>query len=161
MKTPRELILERHQAAKAKLKAIRADDLAVCARSAAQPSPQRRRAFNLSTAAARFWQETFWPWRRAWTGMAAIWVFILAFTLASRETPRAASARPPRPDPEVLAVLQEQKELLTQLLGPGVPPLISHLRAPSPRSEADPPPWKDEGADWLETTLGAQTFAEA
>lgn len=156
MKTPRELILERHQAAEAKLKAIRADDLAVCARLAAQPSPQRRRAFNLSTA-ARFWQETFWPWRRAWTGMAAIWVFILAFTLAFRETPRAASARPPRPDPEVLAVLQEQKELLTQLLGPGVPPLISHLRAPSPRSEADPPP---AGAGRIRAT-GAQAWRAA
>ena len=36
MKTPRELILARHQSAEAKLKTIRAEDLAACARSAAE-----------------------------------------------------------------------------------------------------------------------------
>src|ERR1035438_7714486 len=85
MKTPRELILERHQSAEAKLKAIRAEDLAACTRSAAQPSRQRPPAVDFATAAVRFWQETFWPWRRAWIGMAAIWVFILGFSLGARE----------------------------------------------------------------------------
>ena len=42
MKTPRELILERHQSAEAKLKAIRAEDLAACTRSAA--AGERRNA---------------------------------------------------------------------------------------------------------------------
>src|ERR1035437_5417973 len=160
MKTPRELILERHQSAEAKLKAIRAEDLAACARSAGQPSRQRPPAFDLSTAAVRFWQEAVWPWRRAWIGMAAIWLVILAFGLAARETPRIASTKPPRPDPEVLAVLQEQKQLLTQLLGPGAPPLVSPLRTPGPRSAAEPPPGRDEEAGRLETTLRAETFAQ-
>src|SRR5208283_2706404 len=100
MKTPRELILERHQSAEAKLKAIRAEDLAACARLATQVSRQRPTAFGLSTVVVRFWQETFWPWRRAWIGLAALWVVILAFSLGASETPRSASAKLPRPDAE-------------------------------------------------------------
>ena len=161
MKTPRELILERHQSAEAKLKAIRAEDLAACTRSAAQASRQRPPAFDFSTAVVRFWQETFWPWRRAWIGMAAIWIFILGVDLATGEVPRTASTKPPRPDPQVLAVLQEQKQLLTELLGPGAPPLVSHLRTPGPRSAAEPPLWRDEEAGRLDTTLRAETFAQA
>ena len=161
MKTPRELILQRHQSAEAKLKAIRAEDLATCVRSATQSSRQRPSAFGLSTAVVRFWHETFWPWRRAWIGMAAIWVFILAVSLATGEVPRTASTKPPRPDPEVLAVLQEQKQLLTQLLGSGAPPLGSHLQNPGPRSAAEPSLGRDEEAGRLDTTLCAETFAQA
>jgi hypothetical protein len=59
-----------------------------------------------------------------------------------------------------LAVLQEQKQLLTQLLGPGAPPLLSHLRAPGPRSAAQPPPRGDEEAGRLETAQCAEAFAQ-
>jgi hypothetical protein len=161
MKTPRELILERHQPAEAKLKAIRAADLAGCARSAAQPSRQRPPAFDFTTAAVRFWQETFWQWRRAWIGMAAIWVFILGFNLGGHETLRTASTKPPQPDAQVLAVLQEQKQLLSQLLEPRTPALISNLRTTGPRSEAKPPTGRDEEASRLEATPHAETFAQA
>src|ERR1039458_9511004 len=151
MKTPRELILERHQPAEAKLKAILAEDLAACTRSTALASPHRPPAFDLSTAAARFWQETFWPWRRAWIGIAAIWVFILVFNLGARETPRTASAKPARPDAAELAVLQEQKQLLAQLLGKEAPVLVSRLRVPGPRSGAQPPPGRDEEASRVDS----------
>jgi hypothetical protein len=160
MKTPRELILARHQSAEAKLKGIRAEDLAACARSAAQASRQCPPTFDVATAAIRCWQETFWPWRRAWLGIATIWVGILAFSLAARDTPRTASTRPSRPDSEVLAVLQEQKQLLAQLLGPGAPPLVSHLRTPGPRSAVEPLPGRDEGASRRETTLRPEHCAQ-
>jgi hypothetical protein len=161
MKTPRELILERHQPAEAKLKAIRAADLAACARSAAQPSRQRPPAFELSTTAVRFWQQTFWPWRRAWIGMAAVWVCILGFSLGARETSRAASTNPPRPDAVAVALLQDQKQLLTQLLGPGEPPLVSHIRMPGSRSALEPPVGRDEEAGRLETIRCAEVIAQA
>jgi hypothetical protein len=179
MKTPREIILGRHQSAEAKLKDIRAEDLAACVRSDRAPSrlaacrntpgcygnqssrEPLRPWLDLWNAAVSFWQEALWPWRRAWLGMAATWVFILAFSLAAGEAPRAASAKPPRPDPEALAVLQEQKELLAQLLGPGGPPQVSRLRTPGPRSEAEPPPQSDEGAGKRETILRAEAFGQA
>jgi hypothetical protein len=161
MKTPRELILERHQSAEARLKTIRADDLAAYARSAAQASPGRPPAFDFRAVAVRFWREALWPWRRAWIGIAAIWVFILAFSLATGETPRTASTKPLRNDPQVLAALQEQKQLLTQLLGSGAPPLAMRLRTPGPRSAAEPLPGRGGGPGRQETNLHAEIFAQA
>ena len=160
MKTPRELILARHQSAEAKLKAIRAEDLAACARSAVDPSRPPAPAFDLMTAAVRLWQEAFWPWRRAWLGMAAIWVAIFAFGLAARDTPSTTSARSPRPDPEVLAVLREQKQLLAQLLGQEALPLILQLQVPGPRSAAEPPPAGNEKARRLQTTPRLEPCAQ-
>src|ERR1035437_573349 len=190
MKTPRELILARHQSAEAKLKTIRAEDLAACARSAAErgslspynqartagdklppplkaeldaalgPGRQRPPAFDLATAAVQFWREALWPSRRSWLGMAAIWVGILAFGLAARDTPRTASTRPHRPDPEVLAVLRGQKQWLAQLLGPGALPLIFQLQIPGPRSAAEPPPGRNESARGLKTTLRPEPYAQ-
>jgi len=73
MKTPRELILQRHQSAEPKLEAIRGEDLAACARAtAAQPSQQPEPFFNLRFLAMKFWQGSIRPWRRIWAGMAAI-----------------------------------------------------------------------------------------
>ena|ERR1035441_3377993 len=161
MKTPRELILERHQSAEAKLKAIRAEDLAACTRSAGQVTRERLFAFDLMSAVRRIWQETFWPWRRAWIGMAAIWVCILGFSMGIRETPRIASTKPPQPDAVAVALLQEQKQLLSQLLGLDEPPLVSHFRSPGSRSAAEPPIGSAEEAGRLETTLRAETLAQA
>jgi hypothetical protein len=160
MKAPRELILERHQSAEAKLKAIRAEDLAACARSAAEASGQRQPSISLSAIAQQFWQETLWPWRRVWAGVAASWLVILALSLATGDTPRTAAIKPPRPDPEVLAVLQQQEQLLTQLLGAGTPPHASRPRTPGPRSAAEPPPGTEREAGRQETTLRAQLFAQ-
>ena len=68
MKTPRELIIERHRTAEAKLKAIRAEDLAAYARAAAEPSRQRRASFSFAVIARGLWMEVLQPWRRVWIG---------------------------------------------------------------------------------------------
>jgi hypothetical protein len=86
---------------------------------------------------------------------------LLVFSLATGETPRIAPTKPPRPDPEALAVLQEQKELRAQLLGTGELTLVSHLQTPGPRSAAEPPPGRDEGASRLGTTQRADTCTQA
>ena len=153
MKTPRELILERHESAETKLKTIRGEDLAACVRSAAQASPQRLPALDLAAAVKRFWQDTFGPWRRAWIGIGVVWFGLLVFSLASGESPRTGYTKPPQPDPGVVTVLRVQKELLTQLLGSGDSPLISRLQRPGPRSAAEPPTGRNESAGRLETTV--------
>ena len=160
MKTPRELILARHQSTEAKLKVIRAEELAACVHSTAEPNRPHRPTFDLVAAARGFCQETFGPWRRAWIGIGAVWLGLLVLSLATGETPRTASVKPPRPDPEALAVLREQRQLLAQLLGSSALPLISHLQTPGPRSAAEPAPGRGEGAGRLETTLRAETFAQ-
>ena len=138
MKTPRELILGHHQSAESKLKAIGAKDLADYARSAATASAERRPSFSLACVARQFWREALWPWRRAWIGVVAGWVVILALDLGTHDTPITASARPSRPNPEVMAVLKQQEQLLTQLLGTGTA-RPSRARVPGPRSAAEPP----------------------
>jgi hypothetical protein len=161
MSTPREIILARHQSAEAKLKGIRAEDLAACARSAAEPGLQRPPAFDLAAATRRYWQDTFEPWRRAWIGIGAVWLGLLVFSLATCETPRTAATKPPRPDPEALVVLREQRQLRAQLLGSSALPLISHLQTPGPRSAAEPPPAGDDRAGRMKTSLRPATSAQA
>ena len=162
MKTPRELILEHHQSAEAKLKAIRAEHLSACARSAAaEASGDHQSTSSLSAIAAQLWQDLFWPWRRVWAGVAATWLVILGLGLATGEMPRIRVARLPQPDPEMLAALRQQEQLLTQLLGGPAPPPVSRPRTPGPRSAAEPPPATLQGPDRQETTLRAEILALA
>ena len=153
MKTPRELIIERHHAAEAKLKAIHAEDLAAYARSAAGTNSRRRPAFSLAVFASSLWLEAVWPWRRAWIGVAAGWLVILTLHLATRDTPSTMAARPHRPNPEVMAVLQQQEQLLTQLLGTETPAHVSKPRTPGPRSSGESPRATGHSAGNLKTRL--------
>jgi hypothetical protein len=139
MKTPREIIIERHQRAEAKLSAIRAKDLAAYARASDEASRQSRPAFSLAAAVRGLWWEAVWPWRRAWIGVAAAWLVILALDMPGRDAPGTSAAAPPRPNPDVIAVLQQQEQLLTQLLGTEAPTPGSKPRNPGPRSAVEPP----------------------
>jgi len=136
MKTPRELILQRHQSAEPKLKAIRGEDLAACTRAtAAQPSRQPKPFFNLIFVAMKLWQESIRPWRRIWAAMAAIWLVLLALNLATRETPQMARHKTSLPDRELLAALREQERLMRQWFEPADLSPASHPKIPGPRSE--------------------------
>ncbi len=136
MKTPRELLLERHQSAEAKLKTIRADDLARHARASAnQLGHQLPSSLSLASAARQFWQESIWPWRRVWLGLASVWLVLLALNLASDEGPKMARHKTPPPDPELMAALREQRRLMLELLEPSAPPPASLPKIPGPRSE--------------------------
>jgi hypothetical protein len=131
MKTPREVILERHQAAEARLMAIRAEDLA------AKANGQRRPSLSLADAAHKFWLEAIWPWRRVWTGVGAAWVVILGMNLVISD-PSQPVASQSRPSPEAQAVLQQQEQLLTQLLGTDTPPPPARPKPSGPRSALEP-----------------------
>src|SRR5512137_2015233 len=122
MKTPREVILQRHQAAEAKLKTIRAEDLT--AEASGQPQP----TLDFSAIVGQLWQDMFWPWRRVWAGVAVAWLVILGMALAGGGTPESRLARTPSPDPQVLAALREQERLLAQMLGQAAPPGIARPR---------------------------------
>lgn len=136
MKTPREIILEKHRAAEEKLDAIRAEELASLAR-VSTPEPSRASIGTVFRSAFQgFWQQAFWPWHRAWAGMAAIWIGILALHLFSSEPTQsvrveAAATR----NPQVLSALREQNRLLVQLLEPGAAPSPKTPVHSGPRSE--------------------------
>jgi hypothetical protein len=135
MKTPRDLLLTRHQAAAPKLDAIRR---AVVAELNNQGTKEQSFPAALVSwllgCSKKFWQELIFPSRRIWSGLAAVWVFIFAVNVAQREPASAVkiSSAP------VMMSLREQQRWMNELFaerGPlpdAEPPKIF---SPKPRTE--------------------------
>jgi hypothetical protein len=127
MKTPRELLLERHKAASPKLDALRAAAL-----------PDRRQPSTLNSQPAPWWREWLWPCPRAWAALAAVWVVL--FLVNSSERPSRTelarhSARPQMPAPWLA---EEQWRLMAELSLLNEPP-----PKPRPPAAATPQPRSD------------------
>lgn len=139
MKTPRELLLEKHRAAEPALDAIRREAVNDCRRRRAESLNDSlslhasHSAFDQSLLTSaptwkvwpslamkllvKAWQELFVPCRRVWLGLAAVWCVIVGLNLAAREdAPVMARGPVPRAE-EVLAALQEKRERLRAELG--------------------------------------------
>lgn len=103
----------------------------------AQPSHHEPRITHhswLSTLNAQL-TAFFWPNPKAWAGLAALWVAIIAFNLATHEEPSVAGKKT-RVSSQVLAEVREQKIFFAELVGgnearDAEPPKL-HL--PRPRS---------------------------
>jgi hypothetical protein len=138
MKTPRELILERHRAIETKLERIRPEELAAQAREAlastVHPNPTGQEA-GLWAVAREFWMESIRPWRRAWIGMAAAWIVILVSFAATHDTPQTARVKVSPPSPELMAALREQRQMMLQLFEPSASVRPAETKIPGPRSE--------------------------
>ncbi len=136
MKTPREILLERHRNAETKLDAIRKEALAEFAATPATESAER---FSISCAARGLWSELIQPYRRIWAGLAAVWVVILALNLAAGggdSGPKMAQTKMTPPTPEVAEALREQKQLMAELLGQNTPlPAEPQPKIPGRRGE--------------------------
>ncbi len=136
MKTPREILFERHRRAEPKLDAVRRKAL-VAAGSVNKAHFNIHASFQSALAVLRkAWLELIWPSRRAWAGMAALWLVALAANLEMKATsttvPTVRSAHPR----ELARAFEEQQRLLAELLLPVPPPPGAPARsAPGPRSE--------------------------
>jgi hypothetical protein len=138
MKTPREILFERHQSAQPNLDVLRRKALAECPETTAPPemSGRPRPWFSLSRVPIKLWQELIWPCRRIWGGLAAVWFVLLMLNLSMDERP-AVAIKTSTLTPEVLMALREQRELLAQLLD-SAPPAAASPTPPAahgPRSE--------------------------
>ena len=87
MKTPREILLAQHRAANPKLDALRQSIVAAPRQSAANNDSQA------STLFQTFWRELFFSARRTWTGMAAIWAFILLVNFSQQDKVNSTTGR--------------------------------------------------------------------
>jgi hypothetical protein len=132
MKTPREILLERHQAAEPKLDRIRAE---LIAQDSLRPATARRVRF-FSTLNLQL-STLLWPHPRAWAGLAGVWVLIFALHVASDGGSKAAAVAEPVRSPEVIAILQEQRRLLAEFFDRAEPRDADrrNLRSLPPRSE--------------------------
>ncbi|MBI3851091.1 MAG: hypothetical protein HY298_12560 [Verrucomicrobia bacterium] len=133
MKTPREILLQRHQAVTPKLDEIRR---AVVANLKECPAAHEQ---SLPVAVAlKLWRELVWPCRRTWAGLAATWLVLVVFNFTHAERTKDVATKSTTPAEEMRLAFQEQQRLLAELVGP--PPVAPPAESPrrqkhQPRSE--------------------------
>ena len=118
MKTPREILIARHRAAGLKLDAIRR---AVVSDLNNQETKEQSSDSFLAAWFLRcsktFWQELILPSRRTWSGLAAVWLLIIAVNVAERDRSHAgtSSAAP------AIMSFKEQQKILNELIANRTP----------------------------------------
>jgi hypothetical protein len=139
MKTPREILLERHQTAAPKLDAIRQEVVEVAADVNRRKQTVRELTFvaALANAIRLSFLELVWPCRRTWTALAAVWVLIFIFNVSQRDKSELAALKLPPPSPEAIMAWRQQERLLAELIGsPGTGDAERRkIFLPQPRSE--------------------------
>lgn len=124
MKTPRELLLGRHEATGPRLDQIR--------RRVVDSVRSKRPVLVL-----KLWEELILPARHAWMGLAAGWVIILALNLAARGDAGVSVNQPGPPSADSVIALQRKEQLMAQLFeGDREAPPPAKAPEQRPRSEA-------------------------
>ncbi len=149
MKTPRQILLEHYRSAQPRLDVVRQNAIRIIAASqradgqapeSAIGSPEKSESFRVARplwfALRKAWLELIWPSRRAWAGLAAIWLAVLAANLGMKATTPAAGARSATPAPEVAKAFEEQRRLLTELVRPA-PSIAGPAALPQPRPRSE------------------------
>jgi hypothetical protein len=140
MKTPREILLARHQAVEPELNRIRRQAVRVAADVNRRNAPAREFTFAATAARtlATMYRELIWPARRTWAALAAVWLMLLSVNFAMREPSPTREARNTSSESaqfETMFRLREQ--MLAQLAGPVEKPQFVRPKAatPQPRSQ--------------------------
>ena len=121
MKTPRELLLKRHEAALPKLDALRAAAL-----------PARSQLSTLNSQPASLWERLFGPNPLAWAGLAAVWLVLLAVN-SDPSAPKTADRASQPSEAAVAEIVRENRRQMAELLNFDEP-----QAAPTPRNELHP-----------------------
>lgn len=133
MKTPREILFERHRQAEPRLDEVRRQALAELTAASREDGLRRSRSERLLK---KIWLELIWPSRRAWAGMAALWLALLAANFGMKATAASSTAGRSAHRGELVQALEEQRRLLAELLPISKPPPVEPPRPGSrPRSQ--------------------------
>ncbi len=146
MKTPREVLFERHQSAQPKLDAVRQETLTALGESSAEVRPRE----SVSEPCAPKWIPALHPPERPglrelllsfrWhlVGMSAVWLLVVLLNLDQSPTLAQNIVKENIPSPQrLLASLRENRRQLLELIEAPViepapvPPRRSELRAVS------------------------------
>lgn len=118
MKTPREVLFARHQAAAPKLDAIRHAVVGKLNNEDAKTGSFLFRFASLRLCCLdKIWLELIWPCRRIWTGLAAVWILIFIFNFSTRDKSELMAKNSPPPSPEMILTFRQQEMLLAELTG--------------------------------------------
>jgi hypothetical protein len=69
----------------------------------------------------RLLSDWLWPHPKAWAGLAAIWIVILAMNLADSDGRRQMANVNPPPSRAMLEALKEQQQMLARIFAPPAP----------------------------------------
>lgn len=118
MKTPRQILFERHHSALGKLDRIRAKTLS---NEWSGVREERRRDARHPAAAVlrKLWHELIWPCRRAWAGFVVVWIALLMVHLVTSTDPK--NDKPTPSSAEIVAAFEQRRQLLAELLRPPSP----------------------------------------
>jgi len=132
--TPKDILLEQHQAMAAKLDRVSEGVLA--AELGRRDLTTHK---NLAGAMAqKLWLELIWPSRRAWAGLAAVWVVLAVVHFAGSRYSSQSSV-----NPQIIAAnWREQEQLFAELLSEHSTILAK------PQAPAAPPPPLGTSALW-------------
>jgi hypothetical protein len=87
MKTPRDILFARHQAAQPKLDAVRRAVVLELNNSETKKQSSENSFVTLFLRCSKaFWNELILPSRRTWAGLATVWVLLAVTNLAQRES---------------------------------------------------------------------------
>lgn len=136
MKTPREILLLRHQAASPKLDAIRRDVVGkLNNQGTKEQSFPACLVSSLLGCLNKLWQELFLPSRRTWAGLAGVWLVLLAINLAQHEPSPAGKVT----SASAMMSFREQQRLMNELFADRSLPVAEADRprtySPKPRTE--------------------------
>lgn len=77
-----------------------------------------------------------WPHPKAWAGLAAVWICILALNFSTRDKSPVMAEKNSPPSPEMVAELKKQQRLFAELMGANEPRVADRQKIfPKPRSE--------------------------
>jgi hypothetical protein len=118
MKTPREILLERHRQAEPRLDEVRRKALAVVAPPSTAGTSKTIRDPNgpILAALKKAWMELIWPSRRAWAGLAGLWLVVGVANLEIKNSVQGGPATRASQVRELAQGLKEQRRLLSELL---------------------------------------------
>ncbi|HWY75664.1 MAG TPA: hypothetical protein VN281_08600 [Verrucomicrobiae bacterium] len=137
MKTPREILFDRHLDAERRLDAIR-ERLLAEAFSGRASDRTPRGSLSLAGVIEKLWNQLIVPCRRIWCALAVVWLIIMALNLASADAPKTVRNKSIASSPEIRLAVREQRLLRLELLGASMSPAPPPGIAP-PRSERRTP----------------------
>jgi hypothetical protein len=81
--------------------------------------------------------ELVWPSRRIWTGLAAVWLLILAVNFSLRDKTQTFALKSGPASPEMILSFPQQERLLAELMGPNEPRVAAPSKPFSPRPSSE------------------------
>jgi hypothetical protein len=132
MKTPREILLERHRTITPKLNAIRRESVGRVS-SLSQTFKIKGSETGWKPVLRLLWRELILPSHRIWTGLAAIWVLILAVNFSLRDNSQSTAANSLASSPEIMMTYQQQERLLAELMDSSEPQVAEPPKTFNPR----------------------------